>query len=389
MKVGVIGAGRLGITFALLCEKAGYKVIVSDVREDYVDNINNKVISTSEPFVEKMLKKSKNLTAKKNNREVILHSDIIFTFVQTPSLLSGKYDTTYLMEVVNDFLSISSENIDLKGKIFVVGCTTNPGDTQKIVDLLKPLEIEVVYNPEFIAQGEIVKGLEYADLVLVGSQKKSVVKKLKTIYQKIQKIDVNVCPMSPTAAEITKIGINCFLTTKISYANMIGEILISSNLEHEVSNVLSTIGKDTRIGNKYLNFGFGFGGPCLPRDNRALGHYAKKVGLRVNLPYTVDDFNTQHSEFLKNHVMSLNSDKSTPFVFEYISYKKGTDMLVESQQLKLAKELLSEGYLLNIIEVDAILKNEEFINEINENYPSQVQFYEVGSNPEGIKININ
>ena len=230
MKVGVIGAGRLGITFALLCDKAGYKVIVSDVREDYVDNINNKVISTSEPFVEKMLKKSKNLTAKKNNREVILHSDIIFTFVQTPSLLSGKYDTTYLMEVVNDFLTISSEKIDLKGKIFVVGCTTNPGDTQKIVDLLKPLEIEVVYNPEFIAQGEIVKGVEYADLVLVGSQKKSVVKKLKTIYQKIQKIDVNVCPMSPTAAEITKIGINCFLTTKISYANMIGEILISSNV---------------------------------------------------------------------------------------------------------------------------------------------------------------
>jgi hypothetical protein len=64
-------------------------------------------------------------------------------------------------------------------------------------------------------------------------------------------------------------------------------------------------------------------------------------------------------------------------------------MLVESQQLKLAKELLSEGYLLNIIEVDAILKNGEFINEINKNYPSQVQFYEVGSNPEGIKINLN
>ena len=170
---------------------------------------------------------------------------------------------------------------------------------------------------------------------------------------------------------------------------MIGEILTFSNLESEVSKVLSAIGKDTRIGKKYLNFGFGFGGPCLPRDNRALGHYAKKIGLMVNLPYAVDSFNQQHAEFFKNYVMSLNPDKSIPIIFEYISYKKGTDMIVESQQLKLAQDLLSEGYSLNIIEVDAILKNKEFIEQIKEMYPSQVKFYQLGSKPTGTKLNIN
>jgi len=389
MKIGVIGAGRLGITFALLCEKAGYDVIVSDLREDYINNLNSKIIYTAEPLVQEMLQNSKRLRATKNNFEVILQSDIIFSFVQTPSLPSGEYDTTFLMKVVNEFVEVDPKQINLKEKIFVVGCTTNPGDTQKITNILEPLGVEVVYNPEFIAQGEIVKGLEYADLVLLGSNDESVIEKLHILYQKIQKIDVNICAMSPTAAEITKIGINCFLTTKISYANMIGEILISSNLESEVTKVLSAIGKDTRIGEKYLNFGFGFGGPCLPRDNRSLGHYAKKIGLMVNLPYAVDSFNQQHAEFLKNYVMFLNPDKSIPIIFEYISYKKGTDMIVESQQLKLAQDLLSEGYSLNIIEVDAILKNKEFIEQIKEMYPSQVKFYQVGSKPTGTKLNIN
>ena len=389
MKIGVIGAGRLGITFALLCEKAGYDVIVSDIREEYIEKLNNKTIDTAEPEVLLMLQKSKNLRATQKNSEVISQSDVIYTFVQTPSLPSGEYDITYLMEVVEDFKKFENYKQKIQNKLFVIGCTTNPGDTKIVEEKLEPLGVIVAYNPEFIAQGEIVKGLEYADLVLVGTENLETINILKRIYEKIQKTDVKMCPMSPTAAEITKIGINCFLTTKISYANMIGEILISSKLQNEVDEVLTTIGKDSRIGRKYLNYGFGFGGPCLPRDNRALGNYAKKLGLETNLPYTIDNFNLEHSNFLKSYFISQNPNKEVPFVFNYISYKKGTDMLVESQQLKLAKDLLNEGYSVNIIEEDSILNNSEFVNEIESNYPNQVKFYKLGSNPIGFKININ
>jgi nucleotide sugar dehydrogenase len=389
MKIGVIGAGRLGITFALLCEKAGYDVIVSDIRQEYIEKLNNKTIDTAEPEVLLMLQKSKNLKATQKNSEVISESDVIYTFVQTPSLPSGEYDITYLMEVVEDFEKFENHQQEIQNKLFVIGCTTNPGDTKTIEEKLEPLSVIVAYNPEFIAQGEIVKGLEYADLVLVGTENLETINILKQIYEKIQKTDVKMCPMSPTAAEITKIGINCFLTTKISYANMIGEILVSSKLHNEVDKVLDTIGKDSRIGHKYLNYGFGFGGPCLPRDNRALGNYAKKVGLETNLPYTIDNFNLEHSNFLKSYFIGQNPNKEIPFVFNYISYKKGTDMLVESQQLKLAKDLLDEGYSVNIIEEDSILNNSQFINEIESDYPNQVKFYKLGSNPKGFKINMN
>jgi len=191
--------------------------------------------------------------------------------------------------------------------------------------------------------------------------------------------------MSPKAAEITKIGINCFLTNKISYANMIGEILVKSNLEEEIDVVLDAIGSDSRIGNKYMKFGFGFGGPCLPRDNRALGFYSKDLGMDLNLPLNVDDFNKEHSLFLKNHFMNLNPNKNLPFTMEYVSYKKGTDILEESQQLKLCIDLLEEGYTVHVTEIDEII---ESLSDKVEKYEGRLKFFKRGEKIDGFKINL-
>jgi UDPglucose 6-dehydrogenase len=104
MKIGIIGAGRLGLTFALLCEKNGYDVIVSDVREDYVFNLNQKICITNEPLIQSMLLNTKNFSATTNNLEVIQNSDIIFTFVATPSTLDGNYDTQKYLKLLVTFI---------------------------------------------------------------------------------------------------------------------------------------------------------------------------------------------------------------------------------------------------------------------------------------------
>jgi UDPglucose 6-dehydrogenase len=205
------------------------------------------------------------------------------------------------------------------------------------------------------------------------------------IYKKNQTTPVNAHVMSCKAAEITKIGINCFLTTKISYANMMGDILTKSNMSNEIDSVLSAIGGDTRVGKKYMKYGFGFGGPCLPRDNRALGYYAKELGMELNLPFTVDEFNKEHALFLKNFYMKQSPDKSVPFVMNYITYKRGTDILEESQQFKLCLDLLEEGYYLNVIEIDAVSKQ---LTELSEQYDGRLKFYKPGTNPEGYVINL-
>jgi hypothetical protein len=355
-EIGVIGIGKLGLSFALLLEKSNYIVHGSDVNQEYNDKINRKTLFSFEPSVNELLVKSKNLTSSNDNLKVIEKSEIIFTFVQTPSNNDGGYDHTKIEDIINDFILSHNNGVDLTDKIFVIGCTTMPNYVDTVYNRLKEYGVHVCYNPEFIAQGEIIRGLELADMVLIGSSSNYATENLKKVYKKIMLVEPKFNVMSNTAAEITKISINCFLTTKISFANMIGEVCLKSNIGGEISTVLNARGDDSRLGNKYLKFGYGFGGPCLPRDNRALGKHMDNIELKVNLPYEVDGFNNKHNEFLYDTLIKQNSDKNIPFIFDSVSYKKGIDIITESQQLKLAITLLENDYSVIIIDLPQVIK---------------------------------
>lgn len=367
MKIGIIGAGRLGICFALLCERAGYHVLVSDIREDYVRDLNAKKISTNEPEVEDLLRISKNFRATTNNKEVIEECDLIYTLVSTPSLEDGSYDVSAVWNVVEDLKDIT------KKKYFVVGCTTNPGDCDAFQKYL-PRNVHVMYNPEFIAQGSIISDLKQADMVLLGvesTMEDHVVDDIRTLYRKIQTTRAIVCVMTPKSAEITKIAVNCFLTTKISYANMLGDVLHKSGCGDETIAVLRAIGTDSRIGNKYLTYGLGYGGPCLPRDNRAFAHFAKKVGLEYNLGYVTDGFNNEHAQTVADYWEEMNAQRK-PFYFEYISYKRGTDIITESQQYRLCLDLLERGFKVYIQNDRRVTS--QVSEYLNEKYGDKVRF---------------
>ena len=354
MKIGLIGAGRLGLCLALLMDKAGYSVIASDVREDYINGLQQGEVTTTEPLVGQYLDSARRIEFTTDNLRVIEESDIIFTLVLTPSLENGSYDVSNVDDVVSDILKYGWDK-DLSNKSLVIGCTTNPGDCDFFQDRLSETGISVFYNPEFIAQGSIIRDLQNADMVLLGGDGKHQ-GNLVNIYKKIQYgyREPSIHLMSTKAAEITKIAVNCFLTTKISYANMIGQVLAQSNLYDEIETVLSSIGSDSRIGHKYMNFGFGFGGPCFPRDNRAFASYAQKVGVEHNIGTTTDNFNKAHLLFLKDYFVNDNSD-DLPFWFDYIAYKPGTDILTESQQYQLCLELLDLGYKVYVS--DDLLKD--------------------------------
>lgn len=370
MKIGVIGAGRLGICFALLCEEVGYDVLVSDIREDYVNDLNNRKIITNEPEVENLLRTAKNFRATTNNKEVIDECDLIYTLVATPSLPDGSYNVSSILDVIECFNNVE------KKKYFVVGCTTNPGDCEEFSKRL-PSNVEVFYNPEFIAQGSIISDLRTADMVLLGSSTTTnndfIIQEIKTLYKKIQITRAIVCCMSTTAAEITKIAVNCFLTTKISYANMLGDVLHQAGCGDEIYSVLSAIGTDSRVGRKYLKYGFGYGGPCLPRDNRAFAAFAKSVGMTYNLGSVTDKINDQHAEFVCNFYEKMNQDKK-PFYFDSIAYKVGTDILTESQQYRLCTDLLDKGYKVYIRSDSRIVP--QIFDQLFHRYGERVRFVE-------------
>ena len=191
--------------------------------------------------------------------------------------------------------------------------------------------------------------------------------------------------MSTKSAELTKIAISSFVATKITYANMIGNIMSKLGLQNEIDMVLTTIGGDSRIGKKSLKYGFGYGGQSLPTENRALGFFAKNLGFESNLPLFTDILNKEHSSFLKNFFIQQNPNREIPFVMEHITYKKGTNILDESQQFQLCVDLLNEGYSLNVIEADEISKK---LNSLSESYNNRLKFFKSGTKPNGYKINL-
>jgi UDP-glucose 6-dehydrogenase len=135
---------------------------------------------------------------------------------------------------------------------------------------------------------------------------------------------------------------------------MVGEVMSLAGLEDEISCVLDAIGADTRVGSKYLKYGYGFGGPCLPRDNRSFAAYANKLGLEYNLGRTTDDFNNEHARFLVNYFVGKN-ERNLPFWFQSIAYKEGTDILTESQQYRLCIDILDAGYKVYVNDNQAIV----------------------------------
>lgn len=340
MNIGVIGVGRLGICFSMLLAHAGYRVRGCDVRRDYVEALQRREITTTEPEVAEMLARADQFTAHHDLETVVVESDILYVMVATPSLADGSYDVSAVWKVVRQIQELDRH---LDGKIVVIGCTVNPGDTGHVQNFMRARGVRVIYNPEFIAQGSIIRDLREADMVLIGGEHADSIQQYQQVYHRIQTREPNIRAMSSRAAEIVKIGINCFLTTKISYANMIGEILARSGSHEDIDRALEAIGQDSRIGTRYLRYGFGYGGPCLPRDNRALAHYAKKIGLDFPLGTVVDQFNRDHTGFLAQQAIKDNT-QSLPFYMPSITYKPQTDIVEESQQLALCRMLLAQGH---------------------------------------------
>jgi nucleotide sugar dehydrogenase len=358
MKIGIVGSGRLGICMALCLDNAGYDVYCYDINKILLDNIINKTLETNEPKVKELLLNSK-LKVLETEKDIVQTCDIIFIFIQTPSKKNGEYEHSYI-----DYFLDKIKNITDDEKIIVISSTVMPEYTDSVINNIEE-NIKICYNPTFIAQGSIIDNLTNPEIILLGSYSKKTTDIIQNIHKKIIKNNADIHIMTPIEAEIAKISINCFITSKITYANMIGDLLISKNINP--SNVLNAIGSDTRIGNKYLSYGFGFGGPCLPRDNKALYIYSKNNNFNFRICETTDILNYEHLLFQFNSIIKYKTD----YEFTYITYKDSSDILEESQKLKLAIMLVDAGINVTIKERSYI------INILKDLYRNKFTYFEI------------
>ena len=354
--LGIIGIGKLGICFALNAARKGYHVLGVDVSQDYVDQVNNKTIKSAEPLVVDYLAQTQNLTASTQIADLISPLyDKIFIFVATPSLPDGSYDHSQVERVCKELISFGKREHPVH---LVIGCTTMPGYCDELAKKMEPYNYTVSYNPEFIAQGNIIKDQQQPDQVLIGEASETAGNLIQEVYENICENTPTFCRMDRLSAEIAKIATNCFLTTKISFANSIGDLAIQTGADKE--KILQAIGADSRIGPKYLNYGFGFGGPCFPRDNRALGKFAEANNYKLLLSEATDEVNKKHLAFQLNQLLQKHP-KGSIVTFDGVSYKKGSSLLDESQQLALALQLVQEGRKVEITDSKTVIDQLEHL----------------------------
>jgi UDPglucose 6-dehydrogenase len=357
--ITIIGIGKLGLGFALLLESSGYNVLGVDIFPNYVDSINQKTLTSSEPEYTELLKKSKNLRATLSIQEGVEFSDKIFIIVQTPNSGGAKfYDHSILSNVLCNINKLKPQNKDI-----IVGCTVMPNYINSVGKHLLGdcVNCSLSYNPEFVAQGDIVKGFRNPDIILVGTESESLKVYMTTLYGKMCVSNPKFCFLPPLDAEIVKIGLNSFITTKISFANMVSDLC--DNMGADKYNVLDAIGSDSRIGNKYFRPGYSFGGPCFPRDTKAFKQLMEQNNVCPDLLTATTRYNDLHILFHVNQLLETSGDEDE-FIFTNVCYKENTriPLIEESAKLKIAYELAKMGK--QVIIRDYL----DIINEVKKEY---------------------
>lgn len=343
----VIGIGRLGLCFSLTLERAGYSVVGVDVAQDYIDAINEKTFFSHEPGVNERLAVSENFVATTDVATAIAHSRMLFVTVASYSEPDGRYDVSQVDSVVDNLISLGPQE---ERKHLVICTNVNPGYSDTVYERLKDLNWDVSFNPETIAQGSILKDQEKPDCVYIGSDTPDLAAEIAEVYHNICSNEPSVHIMDRLSAELTKVSMNCYLTCKISFANMVGDL--ATRMGADADKVLAAVGSDSRINNKFFRYGFGWGGPCFPRDTRAFIRLAKNNQMPHDMCSASNTINDAHLRF---QVEEFIASGATEYRTDSVTYKKGTVILEESQQLAYAVQLAKAGIAVTVEEAPEVV----------------------------------
>ena len=348
MKLSIIGLGKLGAPMAAVMAHKGNSVVGVDINPGYVLALQQGHAPVNEPGLEKMIQANRDrLTATMDFEKAILETEVTFIIVPTPSDPDGTFSMRYVLSAAEKIgAALRKKN---EWHLVVLSSTVMPGSTGGI--LLPVLETNsgkkcgegfgLCYNPEFIALGSVIHDMLNPDMILIGESDERSGELLETLYTVVCESGPRIQRMNYVNAELTKLSVNTFVTTKISYANMLAQVC-ETLPGADVDVVTSAIGCDSRIGNKYLKGALGYGGPCFPRDNVAFSALARANGVPALLAEATDQMNRRQVPRLAELILSRLPEGGTVGILG-LAYKPDTDVIEESQGLALAKHLLSSG----------------------------------------------
>ena len=362
MKIGIIGLGFVGLSFAAVLGSKKYSVIGVDSDIQKV----KKILTGKAPFYEpeldntlkNALKNGLQITTEIN--PIVTECKLIFIAVGTPQRKDGSIDLTMIKKVVKEIGKNLARTTNIP--IIIIKSTVIPETTLKII--LPILEKEsskkvgkdfgLITNPEFLIETNAVNDTINPHVVVIGGYNDKFTKKVENFYTKFHK-NVPIVNTNHQTSEMVKYANNSFLATKISFINQIATICEAISGVN-VDAVAKTIGLDPRIGNLFLTAGPGYGGSCLPKDVKAIINFSNKYKIKPALLHAVEEINQQQLEniinTIKKKVGKVNGKKITILG---LAFKADTDDIRDSISIKLIELLLKKGVKIIAHDSKAIL----------------------------------
>ena len=372
MKVAVVGLGKLGLPLLAALGKSGFLAHGYDVNRELINSLKREEFDFDEPQLTEFLESARgNLLFQEHLEEACTDAEIIFIIVPTPSEANGRFSNELIIHALTEISTfVRRSNVF---QVINIVSTVMPGSCSGIfIPLVENLsgkkcgiDFGFTFNPEFIALGSVIKNMQYPDMHLIGASDEKSGRIVSEAISNIVLSNPVSKVMNLTEAELVKISVNNFVTMKISFANMMMEICDSFEGTN-VDVVTEAIGLDSRIGSRYLRAGMSFGGPCFPRDTRALDAVLKDSGIKESIPAAVHKVNSAHSEYVKNAVLNLlRGSKDNSITLIGIAYKEDTKVTEESASLNLAFRLISDG--------TRVFGWDPLITESQPNFPKNLQ----------------
>jgi len=349
MKIAIVGSGYVGLVTGACFSEVGINVTCVDIDKKKIENLNNGIIPIFEPGLEDMINrnvKKQRLSFTTDIREAIKDCEVIFIAVGTPPDEDGSADLKYVLSVARDC------GRNMNDYMLIVTKSTVPvGTSEKVRKAAQEeldkrninIQFDVASNPEFLKEGAAIDDFLKPDRIVIGLETERAKELMNNLYKPFTMNGHPVIFMDITSAEMTKYAANSMLAAKISFMNDIANLC--EIVGADINLVRKGIGSDSRIGNKFIYPGIGYGGSCFPKDVQALIRTAGEYNYELRVLKAVEAVNKDQKMVIYNKIMNyFDGDiQGKTIAIWGLSFKPQTDDMREAPSLVIVNMLLEAG----------------------------------------------
>lgn len=362
MKVLVVGSGYVGLVTGTCFAEVGIDVRCVDIDENKIDQLKKGISPIYEPGLEPMIIRNMEKNRLHFSTDLagsVGEADVIFSAVGTPPDEDGSADLKYVLDVARTVGKNMTKHV-----LVVTKSTVPVGTAKKVRKAIQEeldarglnIEFDIASNPEFLKEGDAINDFLKPDRIVVGVESEKAQEIMQKLYKPFVLNGHPVIFMDVPSAEMTKYSANAMLATKISFMNDIANLC--EIVGADVNMVRRGIGSDTRIGNKFIYPGIGYGGSCFPKDVKAIIKTAAEYGYELRVLKSVEDVNDDQKSVLFTKLMEhfKNNINGKTIALWGLSFKPNTDDMREAPALVLIKLLEKAG--ANVVVYDPVAMEE-------------------------------